>query len=247
MSIGGTALLLVATTALAVVPIGVLRTVQAARERWLGIDLPILGWTATIEAGAFAAAGGVLLFAPDPLPIHWHVPTIPELVLVLAFPPILFASGAALATLSSALGLVDDADDASVSFDPPGRLVSWVTLAFLSVGPAEELLFRGVVQGLLVDSLGPWVAIGAMSVQFGLFHYPNSAGSIREIDLEAAVQMAMSGSGGIYFGVAYLLTGNLLVTILGHSLHVCLIYVFVFGESEDDPETDPGGTTGDPA
>src|SRR5690554_5877719 len=49
----------------------------------------------------------------------------------------------------------------------------WPVLLALSVlaGVGEELLFRGAIQGWLLQHTGPWTAVIAASVLFGLVHY----------------------------------------------------------------------------
>lgn len=82
-----------------------------------------------------------------------------------------------------------------------------VFLVALLAGVGEELLFRGVIQGGLEGSLGPWPALVVASVVFGLMHALTRAYFI------IATLM------GLYLGWIYMATGNLLIPILIHFLY----------------------------
>lgn len=52
-------------------------------------------------------------------------------------------------------------------------LAAAVVVSLLVIGPAEEFLFRGVIQGRLAETFDPGAAVGVAGVVFGLFHvYP---------------------------------------------------------------------------
>jgi membrane protease YdiL (CAAX protease family) len=54
----------------------------------------------------------------------------------------------------------------------PGQIVGGIALFALSTGPAEELLFRGLLYGLVADARGPVTATIVSSVAFALIHVP---------------------------------------------------------------------------
>jgi membrane protease YdiL (CAAX protease family) len=74
-------------------------------------------------------------------------------------------------------------------------------------GAGEEALFRGVLQPTLADHLPDWTALTATGILFGLVHFLT-----REYALAAALV-------GLYLGVIFLLSGNLLVPMLAHGLY----------------------------
>lgn len=80
-------------------------------------------------------------------------------------------------------------------------------LVSLLAGVGEELLFRGVIQGGLSGWLGPWPALILASVFFGLMHALTRAYFI------VATLM------GLYLGLFFMWTGNLLIPILIHFLY----------------------------
>ena len=80
-------------------------------------------------------------------------------------------------------------------------------LVSLLAGVGEELLFRGVMQGGLSALVGPWPALLLASVAFGLMH------ALTRAYFVVATLM------GLYLGLFYLWTGNLLIPILIHFLY----------------------------
>jgi membrane protease YdiL (CAAX protease family) len=85
-----------------------------------------------------------------------------------------------------------------------------VTLLF--VAPAEELVFRGVAQGLLKRSFGPVPGIVASSALFGVGHYL-AAGSG-----DAWTLVLVSGALGLILATIYEYTENIAVPTLAHGL-----------------------------
>ncbi|MFO7527598.1 MAG: CPBP family intramembrane glutamic endopeptidase [Marinobacter sp.] len=89
------------------------------------------------------------------------------------------------------------------------RSFSWMVLVALSVlaGVGEELLFRGAVQGWLIQHTGPWTAVIASSVLFGLVHYVSFTYFLVATGL------------GLVLGVAYHLSASLGMVMLWHALY----------------------------
>jgi membrane protease YdiL (CAAX protease family) len=74
-------------------------------------------------------------------------------------------------------------------------------------GLAEEVLFRGVMQGELARRLPGSVALVLTSVAFGLAHF---------VTLSYAILAALAG---LYLGAVYWTQGNLLIPIVAHALY----------------------------
>ena len=100
---------------------------------------------------------------------------------------------------------------------------SWslLQLALISLlaGFCEESLFRGVIQAELADAIGPIPAIFLASLLFGLCHFVNWT--------YAAVAAAI----GLYLGMIWQFTGNLLPPVGAHALYdfvalVCFLRIF---------------------
>jgi membrane protease YdiL (CAAX protease family) len=74
-------------------------------------------------------------------------------------------------------------------------------------GAGEEALFRGVLQSTLSDHLPTWMALAVTGALFGLAHF---------LTREYAV---VAGIVGLYLGLIFLLSGNLLAPMLAHGLY----------------------------
>lgn len=86
----------------------------------------------------------------------------------------------------------------------------WVAYNLFIVCVSEELLFRGLILRRLRDflkpvPLGAGIALLISSVIFALAHYPGGE-----------VYMLLSGTAGLFYGIAYLKTEKLSASILVH-------------------------------
>ena len=92
----------------------------------------------------------------------------------------------------------------------------------ITAGIGEEMLFRGLIQGYLSDSIGGpfgiWVGLIAASVLFAAMH---------PMTLTYAL---IAGAISLCLGGAWVLTGNLLVPITAHATYdfVVLLYLVRF-------------------
>lgn len=121
------------------------------------------------------------------------------------------------------------ADTGAAQLDvPPVFLVYAIIWSLVAIGPIEELLFRGVIQGRLREAFGPFAAIGLTAVGFGIGHVPSYllAGAN---PLSAAVLLAVAAItlGAIVIGAIYERTANLAVVILAHGLTDALVFAIV--------------------
>jgi hypothetical protein len=85
----------------------------------------------------------------------------------------------------------------------------------LAAGLGEEMLFRGLLQGLFGRWWGPWPGILAASVLFGLLHFITPTYAL------------LAGIIGLYLGWLQQTTGNLLAVVVTHSLYdfVALVWL----------------------
>jgi membrane protease YdiL (CAAX protease family) len=131
--------------------------------------------------------------------------------------------GAIVARCFAALVLVPfihlfrTAGNADQALDSVTRLGAsgWTVLVLLSCIGAplfEELFFRGLLQGQLVERFGPGIAIAVTAVVFGAAHIANDPGI-------AGLLLALSvGAAGVVLGVVRHLTGRLGSSIATHAL-----------------------------
>lgn len=109
------------------------------------------------------------------------------------------------------------------SGDPTYFLIM-VPVSILFVGPAEELLFRGAVQGRLRQSWGVWPAILTATVLFGLVHIPAITGGFGA-QLSYALLVAVLG---LLLGYLYEYTGNILVPSLIHGAYNATLFGMLY-------------------
>lgn len=108
-----------------------------------------------------------------------------------------------------------------------GAELAWATLVRIPFGTAlfEEVAFRGVLLGLLLQVTSPGWAVAWSSVVFGLWHVPPTLVALRlnEVDPGSPAGIgALVGAvvittiAGVVFAVLRLIAGSLLAPILGH-------------------------------
>lgn len=90
-----------------------------------------------------------------------------------------------------------------------------LAIVCLAAGIGEELLFRGLLQGGLASLCGSWWAIGMASLAFGLCHAISRAYAI------------LATLAGIYLGLVWIWTGDLLAPIWAHALYDFLVLAYL--------------------
>jgi membrane protease YdiL (CAAX protease family) len=101
----------------------------------------------------------------------------------------------------------------------PEYFLVLLPIQFLLTAPAEELLFRGVIQGLFRRAYGIVPGIVFASIVFGLLHYSALAG-----EEGAFVVITILSLSGVLLGVLYEYTGNLLVPVVVHAFWNALVF-----------------------
>jgi len=98
----------------------------------------------------------------------------------------------------------------------------------VAAGLGEELLFRGLLQGLLSERVGVPAAILIASLVFGLAHPMSGA------------YVALATLIGLYLGALWYWSGNLLLPIVAHAVYDAVVLVYLVRA----PRRGAGGTTG---
>lgn len=100
-----------------------------------------------------------------------------------------------------------------------GASVLQLAVVSLAAGVGEELLFRGLVQGglsrLIGVPAGPWIALAAASLLFGVCHW---------LSTTYAVAAALAG---LYFGLLFWLTGSLWTPLVAHAAYDFLALLYL--------------------
>jgi len=157
-----------------------------------------------------------------------RVPTGRDLLWVAAGVVALFVLVFAAGLLLQALGLESNQNAVvDLARQDPSILLVMIPAAFLVIGPAEELLFRGIIQGRLRTVFGPAPAILVASVIFGLAHLTAYAGGSGDVSA-VAVPVGLLSVLSVIFGVAYERTGNLVVPALIHGAYDAILFSLLY-------------------
>lgn len=97
-----------------------------------------------------------------------------------------------------------------------------IPVTILLVGPAEELVFRGIVQGLFRRAYGPAVAVAAASAVFAAIHISSYSGDGVLTTLATILVL-----GGV-LGVVYEKSENLVVPAVVHGLFNTVQFAAVY-------------------
>lgn len=150
------------------------------------------------------------------------------------------AGGSALALAALMLGLsavsllglaVGEHQIQDLGAENPEIFILLIPLSFLLIGPGEELLFRGVVQGRLRQAFGAGAAITLAAMTFAALHVAALTGPLAARLTTVAVLVLPS----LVFGLAYERTGNIAVPAVIHGIYnatlLALSYSGVQGET----------------
>jgi membrane protease YdiL (CAAX protease family) len=99
-----------------------------------------------------------------------------------------------------------------------------VPVSLLLIGPSEELLFRGVIQNSLAESLGRWPGILLATLLFAAAHVFSLAGPLSG----RAVTVLLLFVPGLVLAVSYDYTGNIVVPSLVHGAYNATLFGLAF-------------------
>lgn len=127
--------------------------------------------------------------------------------------------------LLAAFSLIDVTPSQNPAVDPTGREASYflamIAVSVLVVGPAEELLVRGGIQGLIKRAWGPWPGIVGASALFGSLHYIGGGSG-------ALAYVVFAFLLGCLLGYLYEYSGNLVVPMVAHGGYNAAIYAIQY-------------------
>jgi len=122
----------------------------------------------------------------------------------------------------------------TTALENPGIIPYLAVLQFLLVGPGEELLFRGVIQGSLREHFGAWPAILLASVTFAPIHIFALSGGPTAVATTVGILFLPS----IVFGYLYEQTDNIVVPAFTHGLYNATLFgvTYLSTQFEQAPE-----------
>ena len=153
--------------------------------------------------------------------LHLERPSLRDLGWVVAALVALFVLFKALAVVLGALGIAPATNSAIESGrQNPRLLLYFVVVTIVFTAPAEEFLFRGLVQGLFRRAYGVVPGVIIASGVFGVAHYLALTGGGSKV-----AYLAIAAVLGLVLGAVYEYTGNLLVPIAIHAVWNGRIYL----------------------
>lgn len=179
--------------------------------RFVNIGVPILTDTTLLWLP--------FVYAPFLLGLGWYLWSNPSLdvgwvgrpfTFVLSLPIVL-----ALSFLLASVEFQIIQPEALIPLWVPQNILVLAVIMFGLVSLVEELIFRGILQGVIVDRFGAPAGIAIASLLYGAVH--SVYGSPPEIGFALAV--------GLILGSIYHLTDSLTLVVIGHGL----LNVLVFG------------------
>lgn len=119
------------------------------------------------------------------------------------------------------IGDVSIADNAVVEAGESDPLfyLYMIPVMILLVGPYEELLFRGIIQGVFRDYFNVKTAIIVTSILFGLVHIPAVGG----LTFSAIPYVIVTGFLGIILGLSYEKSKSILVPSIAHGIYNAIL------------------------
>jgi len=171
-------------------------------------------------AGFLPAVVGYLAITDQRDLVSVSLPSLREAGIVAGAAVLLYALQIGLLLALREFGFTTGQNPAT---SPPGDPVVYygamIAVSFFVVGPAEELLLRGVVQGGLRRSFDAAPAILIAALAFGALH-----GNIEGTAVEQAAYMAVTVILGAILGALYERTQNVLVPGFAHGLYNAIIF-----------------------
>jgi membrane protease YdiL (CAAX protease family) len=212
-----TALAAAGLTVLAIVVSTLVGVVFLVPSLALGLDVETtLGLLLLTAAGQVGFLGFAVLYARRRgLPVPVRAPSAREVGYALAGTLVALVVAIGLSVLLAAFDLVPGSVIEESGTIDPNFFLGVAILSILIVAPAEEYLFRGVVQGRLRETFGPVGAVVGSSLLFGSIHLTNYTGSVPQV---VAGTLLIAGTGAV-LGALYEWTDNLTVPIVAHALY----------------------------
>lgn len=113
---------------------------------------------------------------------------------------------------------------AALGEEDPRVFLALIVLAFVLIGPGEEILYRGVIQSRLRETFSAPVAIALATALFAAVHAPALAGALSG----RALTVTMLFFPGLVFGITYELTDNVVVPAAIHAAYNATLFSLAY-------------------
>lgn len=142
--------------------------------------------------------------------INYKMILIAVLVSIILF---LIQTGAGI--ISQIAGLEPSQNSVLDSDRSPIYFLYMIPVMIFLVGPSEELLFRGVLQGSFTDNFSVRYSIGFTSIIFSIIHLPAIGG----ISISAIPYLVTVFILSVILGYTYEYTNNIIIPSLAHGIY----------------------------
>ena len=177
-----------------------------------GLAVGYLAWRGLDRAGIVAYLGV-------------RRPSLKEIGIVIGSWALILVAITAVSAVIQQLGTETASNQsAELAMQNPAIIPLLIAASFLVIGPSEEILYRGVVQGRLRETLSPAPAILVASAIFAAVHVMALTGGLSGRLTTIAILFLPS----IVFGAVYEYTENLVVPALLHGLHNAVIFTILY-------------------
>jgi hypothetical protein len=107
----------------------------------------------------------------------------------------------------------------------PTLMLYLIPFMYLLVGPGEELMFRGAIQGMLGEGFPRWLAVVLASAVFAAVHVTNVIGSP---PVQVLTYLAIIFVLSLILGAVYERTSNLIVPAFVHGTYNSLVVLSIY-------------------
>ena len=154
-----------------------------------------------------------------------RVPSLKEIGIVLGSWVVILILILVVSTIVQLLGTETAANQsAELAMGNPAIIPLFIAASFLVIGPCEEILYRGVVQGRLRESLPAAPSILLSAAIFATIHVMALTGGLSARLTTVVILFVPS----LVFGAVYEYTENLVVPALLHGLHNAVIFTVLY-------------------
>ncbi len=201
--------------------VGLLASPLASALGW-GTDSTLYGVVTSVLqfVGFGIGVAGYLAITDQWDIVRAHVPSLRDIGYIVAGVVFILVAARLMSMLLTAFS-VDVAENQVVETGRrnPVYFLYMIPVTILFVGPFEELVFRGAVQGTLRRAFRPMVAVVIASTLFGLVHLVALVGGGSQLSYVAVAAVL-----GLVLGYVYEKTANLVVPAVIHGLYNAVLF-----------------------
>lgn len=186
-----------------------------------GPTLQVVVSLIAIQGVGLLGVSAVYLRYRDTALVGVRVPTLRDVIWAGSGFAIVIVGYVVIAQVIAALGVTTAENEvARLAQGNPDLLLLLIPAAFLIIGPGEEYLFRGIVQGRLREVFSAPVAITIASVIFGAAHLLSISGPLTG----SLVYVGIVALLAVVLGVSYEATDNILVPSFIHGAYNAFLF-----------------------